>query len=104
VILTANYGEAGAVSWFGPAAGLPAAYSGMNNFWLWGPPPASATCVLAVNVDPALLREEFAQVRLLGVFSNGIGVRDDEQGVPIYLATGLRTSWAKAWPAFRYYG
>ena len=37
-------------------------------------------------------------------FRNGLGVDDDEQGVPVYLATGLKTSWAKAWPAFRDYG
>jgi len=24
--------------------------------------------------------------------------------VPVYLATGLKTTWAKAWPAFRAYG
>jgi len=56
-----------------------------------------------VNLDPAFLRREFAHVRLAGTFWNGMGVSDDEQGVPIYVVTGLRTSWARAWPAFRNY-
>jgi Dolichyl-phosphate-mannose-protein mannosyltransferase len=102
-ILAGNYGEAGALARYGPADGLPTAYSGHNTFWLWGPPPASGTAAIAINVDPALLHREFARVRQVGTFSNGLGVDDDEQGAPVYLATGLRTSWAQAWPAFRNY-
>ena len=102
-ILAGNYGEAGAIDRYGPGDGLPQAYSGANNFWLWGPPPAADSAAIAVNVDPALLRREFAHVRLVATFWNGLGVDDDEQGVPVYLATGLRTSWSRAWPAFREY-
>jgi hypothetical protein len=29
--------------------------------------------------------------------------QDDEEGTPVYVATGLRTSWADAWPAFRHF-
>jgi hypothetical protein len=102
-ILTGNYGEAGALARYGAADGLPAAYSGANNFWLWGPPPAADTDAIAVNVDPGLLRREFAHVRRIATFSNGLGVDDDEQGAPVYLATGLRSSWPTVWPAFRDY-
>jgi Dolichyl-phosphate-mannose-protein mannosyltransferase len=103
-ILTGNYGEAGAIERYGPGDGLPVAYSGGNNFWLWGPPPAAATDAVAINVSPALLRREFARVRLVATYENGLGVSDDEEGVQIYVATGLRSSWAAAWPAFRDYG
>jgi hypothetical protein len=103
-ILTGNYGEAGAIGRYGPGDGLPPAYSGANNFWLWGPPPAADSAAIAVNVDPVLLRREFTRVRRLATFRNGLGVADDEQGVPVFLATGLRSSWARDWPAFRAYG
>jgi Dolichyl-phosphate-mannose-protein mannosyltransferase len=103
-ILTGNYGEAGAIGRYGPGDGLPQAYSGANNFWLWGPPPAADSAAIAVDVDPALLRREFTHVRRAATFWNGLGVADDEQGVPVFLATGLRSSWARAWPAFREYG
>jgi Dolichyl-phosphate-mannose-protein mannosyltransferase len=102
-ILAANYGEAGALDRYGPGLGLPQAYSGNNNFWLWGPPPADDSTAIAVNMDPAFLRREFAHVRLVTTFWNGLGVSDDEQGARIYIATGLRSSWAQAWPAFRQY-
>ena len=89
-ILAGNYGEAGAIERYGPGAGLPQAYSGANNFWLWGPPPASDSAAIAVNVDPALLRREFAHVRQVATFWNGLGVSDDEQGAQIFIATGLQ--------------
>ena len=38
-ILAGNYGEAGAIQRYRAEFGLPVAYSGANNFWLWGPPP-----------------------------------------------------------------
>ena len=102
-ILAGNYGEAGAIERYGPGAGLPPAYSGANNFWLWGPPPAADSAAIAVNVDPALLRREFVHVRQVATFWNGLGVSDDEQGVPIFIATGLKSSWSQAWAAFRDY-
>lgn len=102
-ILAGNYGEAGALARYGPGTGLPQAFSGSNNFWLWGPPPAADSAAIAVNTDPALLRAWFAQVRRVATFSNGLGVSDDEQGAQVYLVTGLKSSWARAWPAFRDY-
>jgi Dolichyl-phosphate-mannose-protein mannosyltransferase len=102
-ILTGNYGEAGAIDRYGPGLGLPQVYSGANNFWLWGPPPAGRPDAIAVNIDPAFLRREFTHVRRIATFWNGLGVSDDEQGAQVFLATGLKSSWAHAWPAFRNY-
>ncbi len=102
-ILTGNYGEAGAIDRYGPGLGLPQVYSGANNFWLWGPPPAADSAAVAVNIDPALLRREFTHVRRVATFWNGLGISDDEQGAQIYIATGLKSSWAQAWAAFRDY-
>ena len=51
VILTSNYGEAGAIDRYGPALGLPRAYSGHNAFGDWGPPPNGSAPVVAVGLD-----------------------------------------------------
>ena len=102
-LLTGNYGEAGAIDRYGPSMGLPPAYSGSNNFWLWGPPPAADRSAIVISLDPSFLRREFRSVRRIATFYNGMGIADDEQGSPVYLATGLRKSWARAWPAFRDY-
>ena len=104
-LIAANYGEAGAVDRYGSSFGLPQAYSGNNNFWFWGPPPATDTAAVAVGTNPALLsrllHHEFKHVTQVAVYHNGLNVSDDEEGATIYVATGLRTSWATAWPAFK---
>jgi len=102
-ILTGNYGEAWAIERYGAQFGLPTAYGGSNNFWLWGPPPAADTSAIVVGLDPVFLRREFAHVQMVATFTNGLGVSDDEQGTPVYAVSGLRSPWRTAWPAFRRY-
>lgn len=55
-IVTANYGEAGAIDFFGPALGLPPARSGHNSYWLWGPGPCDFSTVVAIGFDADTVR------------------------------------------------
>jgi Dolichyl-phosphate-mannose-protein mannosyltransferase len=100
-LLAGNYGEAGAVDRYGASLGLPQVYCGDNNYWLWGPPPAGDTAALVIGGNASYLSREFTHVTQIAVYRNGLNVSDDEEGAPIYLATGLRSSWAAAWPAFK---
>jgi len=103
IVLTSNYGEAGAVDRFGPGDGLPAAYSGHNGFWYWGPPPASATTAVVVGYD----RDQLGfcgSVRLALRLNNHVGVSDDEQGAPVWICQQLTMSWRALWPSQRYFG
>lgn len=103
-ILTSNYGEAGAVDSYGPALGLPAAYSGHMGFWYWGSPPSSATAVLGVGFDPGYLERFFSSVRLISRLDNHLRVNNDEQHAPLWLATGRRESWTRIWSQFKNLG
>jgi hypothetical protein len=104
VILTSNYGEAGAVDRYGPALGLPTAYSGHNSFWWWGPPPEPRGATIAVGFDPAYLRPYFGNIELAGRLRNGFGVQDDEEGQPVWICRDARQAWAEIWPSLRHYG
>lgn len=102
IVLTSNYGEAGAVDRFGPAVGLPAAYSGHNGFWYWGPPPAAATTAVVVGYDRARLG--FCRtLRLAGRLNNREGVQDDEQGAPVWICQPSQ-AWTAIWPSQRHFG
>jgi len=50
-IVAANYGEAGAIDFFGPALGLPPARSGHNSYWLWGPGDCGFETVVAIGYE-----------------------------------------------------
>lgn len=104
-VLASNYGEAGAVGHFGPADGLPAvAYSGQNGFWYWGPPPTSTRTYIVVGFAQTILDRHF-DACVPGIrLDNRLQLKNDEQGVPVRICTGLRGTWATAWPQFQVLG
>jgi hypothetical protein len=102
VVLTGNYGEAGAVDRFLPA--LSPAYSGHNSYWSWGPPPEQAGTVISVGVPEAQLRRWFGSVTRAATIDDGVGLDNDEQDAPVWVATDRRETWAELWPQVRRLG
>lgn len=99
VILTGNYGEAGAIERYGSAR----AYSGHNAFWDWGPPPDDSAPVIAVGLS----RSAMASLRGCSVaarIDDGVGVDNEEQGKRVYVCAGPRRPWNAEWPALRHLG
>jgi hypothetical protein len=101
-VLTANYGQAGAVDRFLPA--LAPAHSGHNAYWGWGPPPEEAGTLIVVGLDEGLLRRWFGAVEPAGRIDNGLGVDNDEQGEPVWLVRERRVPWSQLWPQLRHIG
>jgi hypothetical protein len=104
VVLTGNYGEAGAVRRYGARYGLPTAYSGHNGFGLWGPPPADTVSVVAVGLTADYLRRFFATVTPVAVVDNAVDVDNEEQGRRVLVARGPLQPWAQMWPHLRHVG
>jgi hypothetical protein len=104
VILTGNYGEAGAIVRYGPERGLPAPYSGHNGFAYWGMPPDSATTVVAVGYGRDELDRDFARCTVSGLVDNGLGLDNDEQGGPIVVCRDPRRPWSQLWPELEHLG
>ncbi len=61
-IFAANYGEAGAIDFFGPAHALPHAISGHNSYWLWGPGTCDFSTVVTIGLEPADVRDHVQSV------------------------------------------
>ena len=103
VIFTENYGEAGAIDLLGRSHGLPRAYSGHNGFSEWGQPAASATSALVIGYDgPSDAAPSFIGCTTLARVDNGVGLDNDEQGLPVMLCRPS-ASWATLWPQLRHY-
>lgn len=100
VVLTGNYGEAGALSRFG--SGLPPVYSGQNALGAYGPPPESATVAVVVEEDAAAPPTWFASCTVAARLDDGVGVDNEEQGAAVQVCRDPRGGWAAAWPHMRH--
>lgn len=97
VVVTANYGEHGSLS----QAGLTRVYSGHNQLWEYGPPPADGDPAILVNAG--LMSGEFSSCEVRATVDNGLGVENEEQGVPVFLCRGLRQPWSATWDRWRHF-
>jgi hypothetical protein len=105
VVLTANYGEAGALDRARRhGADLPPVYSGHNAYGLWGPPPGSGPVLLVGYRADGVAAQLFTGCRLLATVDNGLGLDNDEQGTTVRLCDGPVGSWAAVWPRVRHLG
>jgi len=103
-IFTLNYGEAGAIDLFGSAKGLPQAYSGHNGFSEWGPPPDSDTAAILVGDDtPRLAARKFRGCTIRAHVDDGVGVNNQEQGVPVWFCAAERRPWSEMWRSLRHF-
>ena len=97
VIVTRNYGEAGAINFLGRGAGAPAAISGHNNYWLWGPEPANRDLLLILGGR----REEHDECGSLvqaGTVACG-NCMPYKNNQPIWICRSLKVSIEEAWKA-----
>ena len=102
VVLTGNYGEAGAVLRYAPD--IPHVYSGHNALWDYGPPPATTTTVLAIGYPISDLHTWFEHMRPVGRIDDGLNLDNDEQGRHLWLCSGPTGSWSTLWPKMRNLG
>jgi 4-amino-4-deoxy-L-arabinose transferase-like glycosyltransferase len=96
VIFTGNYGEAGAIDRFGPALGLPRAYSGHNSFARFGIPAGSAGPVVVLGT--ATQSVDFTGCRQAATIDNRTDVDNEEQGGSIFVCDRPRRPWVELWP------
>ena len=104
VVITSNYGEAGAVARFGPDLGLPAPYSGHNQLYFDRMPPERTETAVIVGGQAERVSAYFASCEQVGTLDPGLGVDSEEQGQPIAVCRSPIDSWGAIWPAFRWTG
>lgn len=97
-----NYGQAGAIDFFGPALGLPKAISGHNSYFLWGPRDCSGEVILVIGGGREDLARLFASVEEGAVFTCK-DCMPYENGKRIWIARGLRQPLAQVWPEAKSY-
>ncbi len=102
-ILAENYGQAGAIDYFGPSQGLPHAISGHNNYYLWGPGNYSGELVIAVGMPLDDLKSMFGQIDLAATINNDYAI-PEENNLPVYICRKPKMTLQQAWPRLKFYG
>ncbi len=99
-IYTENYGEAGAIDFFGPRYGLPKAICAHQNYFFWGPREYTGEIMILVgsaDIDEA--RPLFASVEALPTLTNPYAMPHEQH--PILLARGLKAELTSLWPSLK---
>ena len=89
VVFTQNYGEAGALEWYGIDRPV---YSGHNGWGYWGVPAVDAAPVVAVGFDEP--GRGFSNCRAAAVIENDAGAENEEWHKRIWVCDGPRAGWA----------
>ena len=105
-ILAGNYGEAGALNLYGPAHGLPRAFSGIDSYWLRGYPDPPPRTLIVVGISREFLERNFESCELAGHITNRFNVMNEEttRHQEIFLCRRLKQPWPEFWKRFKYFG
>jgi hypothetical protein len=95
-IMAQDYGQAGAIDFFGPRYGLPPALSGHQTYYLWGPRGYSGNCLIVLDDSKENLQKLFQSVEYIGSSDNPYAL---ERNIPVFICRGSKFgSLADRWP------
>ncbi|MGB6520879.1 MAG: hypothetical protein WBE83_03800, partial [Candidatus Cybelea sp.] len=99
-----TYADAGAIDFFGPRYGLPAAISSQNNYYLWGTRGYDGRELIAIGATRIdLLRRYYRSVTLVRTSSEPLKWIVEGPS-PIYLCRDPVAPLDAIWPNLRWYG
>ncbi len=98
-----NYGEAGAVDFYGKRYGLPPAISGHNNYWLWGTRGRSGRVLIVIGGKREDHLQAYEEVTLFAVHSNPYAM-PSESDLPIWICRRPKLSFKQLWPQVKDFG
>jgi hypothetical protein len=108
VIFVRNYGEAGAIDFFGKKYGLPPALCAHNSYWMWGPGERTGNIAIILGHDRLLqdnlndLNRRYTHVELAGTTESKYSM-PYENGRLLFLCREMNTTFQLLWPEERFY-
>lgn len=98
-IVASNYGEAGAIDFYGRKYGLPPVVCAHQNYWYWGTHGYSGESVILIedDTDP----NDWGSVRVIARRHHPYAM--PEENAPIFYCTGLKKPMAELWPTLKHW-
>lgn len=99
-IFANNYGDAGAIDFFGPKYGLPKAIGGHQNYWIWGPREYTGESMIVLGEgDDRNMQTKCTSYSIIGNTKDPLS-RPDEW-LPIYHCRGFKWNLQTIWPELK---
>lgn len=95
-IFASNYGEAGAIDFFGSRYGLPKAICTHQNYFLWGPRNYTGDIVIRIGTKPEDARDYYESVRVAATLDNPYAMPYERK--PILLCRHRNKNLQTDWP------
>ncbi len=102
VIGASNYGEAGAIDFFGKRYRLPHAISSHNNYWIWGPGEKPGEIAIIVGGNPKDYHSMYDDVQQ-AVTINCEYAMPYETNLPVFLCRRPKVTLQQVWPRLKHF-
>jgi hypothetical protein len=99
MILASNYGEAGALDFYGHD--LPPAVSSHLTYYYWAPAHMSPSTVIVVGYSRQYLATFFGDIQQAATITNSYGLHNEEYGKSIWICRSPLVALDKAWPRLK---
>lgn len=94
-----NYGEAGAIDFFGPKYGLPNAISGHQNYFLWGPRNCTGMVLILLGDRPENWNGRCDRVDVAAELYHPYAIKFENK--PVLVCHGLKANLQEIWPQLK---
>jgi 4-amino-4-deoxy-L-arabinose transferase-like glycosyltransferase len=99
MILASNYGEAGALDFYG--RGLPAVVSAHLTYYYWAPAHMAPSTVIVIGYSRQYLGAFFGDIQQAATITSTYGLRNEEFGKSIWICRSPLVPLDKAWPRLK---
>jgi len=101
-IFANNYGDGGAIDFFGPRYGLPKAIGNHQNYWIWGPRDYTGESIIVLGEEHERnMQEHCASYSIIGNTKHPLSRPDEWK--PIYHCRGYEWNLQEIWPRMKHW-
>jgi hypothetical protein len=97
VVIAGNYGEAGALDFFGPRYGLPGAICPCGSYWFFGPGDKPGDVAVTIGPSRADLEPFFDSLQVATRITNPWAVQEERE-LTVFVARRPRKTLQQVWP------